>query len=64
MERKIIYERGDDLYIYSTAMGFVRIINNETGEAEDTTNPHIIRKVVNKGIVVTNVNYTGMEDIK
>jgi len=64
MERKIIYERGEDMYIYSTAMGFVRIINSETGEAEDTTNPHIIRKVVSKGEEVTNVNYTGVEDIK
>jgi len=52
------------MYIYSTTMGFVRIINSETGEAEDTTNPHIIRKVVSKGEEVTNVNYTGVEDIK
>lgn len=64
MGRKIVYKRGDDLYIYGSAVGFVRIINEKTGEAEDTTNPHIIKKVLDKGVEVTAVNYIKQTEVK
>ena len=50
LRKKIVYKRGDDLFIYASDLGFCRIINEKTGEAEDTTNEHIIRRVIKKGV--------------
>ena len=50
-ERKnYVWDTGDIIYLHDTNFPTARVLHQKTGDCRDTTNPHLIQKVIQNGV--------------